>query len=345
MNNDSYSFKNNFICDSEDNSTLNINYDTFNPNLKVSEDSIDEEKTLFIRTLFINRDVKKLAKDKNKNKQFNINFTMNKDNKKNSFQKKNCLDTAITLEKTKTDINIYQLNKEKNKSKIEKESEKNVLSKETKQSIKLEKNITSIDNININTNNLNNKFEKEYLGKKKVNKVKNNNNNLKKVRNMLLNSLFRFINKKIKKEFNNDIGKGPNIKQFKSVSKKNLSHSKVEFDKQFLNVKLKEIFSENVSKKYTNYLPNKNKDLFLNLKDYDYFKKTFELTFLDCIQHINGNKNILLDDFETIEEIILQENNKFDKEDIDMYKDIIINYQTYIENKKERKKKIQSSNF
>ena len=345
MNNDSYSFKNNFICDSEDNSTLNINYDTFNPNLKVSEDSIDEEKTLFIRTLFINRDVKKLAKDKNKNKQFNINFTMNKDNKKNSFQKKNCLDTAITLEKTKTDINIYQLNKEKNKSKIEKESEKNVLSKETKQSIKLEKNIMSIDNVNINTNNLNNKFEKEYLGKKKVNKVKNHNNNLKKVRNMLLNSLFRFINKKIKKEFNNDIGKGPNIKQFKSVSKKNLSHSKVEFDKQFLNVKLKEIFSENVSKKYTNYLPNKNKDLFLNLKDYDYFKKTFELTFLDCIQHINGNKNILLDDFETIEEIILQENNKFDKEDIDMYKDIIINYQTYIENKKERKKKIQSSNF
>ncbi len=345
MNNDSYSFKNNFICDSEDNSTLNINYDTFNPNLKVSEDSIDEERTLFIRTLFINRDVKKLSKDKNKNKQFNINFTMNKDNKKNSFQKKNCLDTAITLEKTKTDINIYQLNKEKNKSKIEKESEKNVLSKETKQSIKLEKNITSIDNININTNNLNNKFEKEYLGKKKVNKVKNNNNNLKKVRNMLLNSLFRFINKKIKKEFNNDIGKGPNIKQFKSVSKKNLSHSKVEFDKQFLNVKLKEIFSENVSKKYTNYLPNKNKDLFLNLKDYDYFKKIFELTFLDCIQHINGNKNILLDDFETIEEIILQENNKFDKEDIDMYKDIIINYQTYIENKKERKKKIQSSNF
>ena len=345
MNNDSYSFKNNFICDSEDNSTLIINYDTFNPNLKVSEDSIDEEKTLFIRTLFINRDVKKLSKDKNKNKQFNINFTMNKDNKKNSFQKKNCLDTAITLEKTKTDINIYQLNKEKNKSKIEKESEKNVLSKETKQSIKLEKNITSIDNININTNNLNNKFEKEYLGKKKVNKVKNNNNNLKKVRNMLLNSLFRFINKKIKKEFNNDIGKGPNIKQFKSVSKKNLSHSKVEFDKQFLNVKLKEIFSENVSKKYTNYLPNKNKDLFLNLMDYDYFKKTFELTFLDCIHHINGNKNILLDDFETIEEIILQENNKFDKEDIDMYKDIIINYQTYIENKKERKKKIQSSNF
>ena len=335
MNNDSYSFKNNFICDSEDNSTLNINYDTFNPNLKVSEDSIDEEKTLFIRTLFINRDVKKLSKDKNKNK----------DIKKNSFQKKNCLDTAITLEKTKTDINIYQLNKEKNKSKIEKESEKNVLSKETKQSINLEKNITSIDNVNINTNNLNNKFEKEYLGKKKVNKVKNNNNNLKKVRNMLLNSLFRFINKKIKKEFNNDIGKGPNIKQFKSVSKKNLSHSKVEFDKQFLNVKLKEIFSENVSKKYTNYLPNKNKDLFLNLKDYDYFKKIFELTFLDCIQHINGNKNILLDDFETIEEIILQENNKFDKEDIDMYKDIIINYQTYIENKKERKKKIQSSNF
>ena len=345
MNNDSYSFKNNFICDSEDNSTLNINYDTFNPNLKVSEDSIDEEKTLFIRTLFINRDVKKLAKDKNKNKQFNINFTMNKDNKKNSFQKKNCLDTAITLEKTKTDINIYQLNKEKNKSKIEKESEKNVLSKETKQSIKLEKNITSIDNVNNITNKQNNKFEKEYLGKKKVNKVKNNNNNLKKVRNMLLNSLFRFINKKIKKEFNNDIGKGPNIKQFKSVSKKNLSHSKVEFDKQFLNVKLKEIFSENVSKKYTNYLPNKNKDLFLNLKDYDYFKKIFELTFLDCIQHINGNKNILLDDFETIEEIILQENNKFDKEDIDMYKDIIINYQTYIENKKERKKKIQSSNF
>jgi hypothetical protein len=337
MINDSFYFPNIFICDSKDNSILNRNYIIFNHNLNISEDSIDEESILYIKKNDSEANFKKFEKVGNENK----------DNKNNSvpefnkFQKKNCEDTATTSDKTKNNINNNQSNEKK-------ESEKNVLSKETKQSIELEKNLTSIDNVKNNTDNKNNMFEKKYLGKKKVNKVKinnniNNNNNLKKVRNMLLNSLFRFINKKIKEEFNNDIGKGTNSKQFVKPSKEELSHSNVEFDKQFLNIKLKEIFSLNVSKKYTNYLPNKNKELFLKLIDYDYFKKTFELTFLDCIKHINGNKNILLDDFETIEEIILHKNKKFDNEDIEMYKYIILNYQTYTKNKKKRKSKPRTS--
>ena len=118
---------------------------------------------------------------------------------------------------------------------------------------------------------------------------------------MILNSIFRFVNKKIKIVFNNDIGKGITTKQFIKVSKKDLSHSNVEFDKQYLYKKLEEIFSEEVSEKYTNYLKNKNQELFQELKDLDYFKEIFELKFLDCIKHINETKKeSLLEGFETI---------------------------------------------
>ena len=132
------------------------------------------------------------------------------------------------------------------------------------------------------------KGEKEYLRKKRS----VSDNEIKKGRNILLNSIFRFVNKKIRIIFNNDIGKGISIKQFVKISKKELNHSNVEFDKNYLNTKLKEIFSGDISGKFTNFLINKNEKLLQNLIKIDYFKELFELTFLQCIEHINGTKFI-----------------------------------------------------
>ena len=178
------------------------------------------------------------------------------------------------------------------------------------------------------------KGEKEYLRKKRS----VSDNEIKKGRNILLNSIFRFVNKKIRIIFNNDIGKGISIKQFVKISKKELNHSNVEFDKNYLNTKLKEIFSGDISGKFTNFLINKNKELLQNLIKIDYFKELFELTFLQCIEHINGTKFIpLLEGFETLDEILLNEEEKLKENDIENYKYIIENYKQCVENKFSRK--------
>ena len=178
------------------------------------------------------------------------------------------------------------------------------------------------------------KGEKEYLRKKRS----VSDNEIKKGRNILLNSIFRFVNKKIRIIFNNDIGKGISIKQFVKISKKELNHSNVEFDKNYLNTKLKEIFSGDISGKFTNFLINKNEKLLQNLIKIDYFKELFELTFLQCIEHINGTKFIpLLEGFETLDEILLNEEEKLKENDIEKYKYIIENYKQCVENKFSRK--------
>ena len=86
------------------------------------------------------------------------------------------------------------------------------------------------------------------------------------------------------------------IKQLLPIDKSNLSHSTVEYDKIFLHKKLKEILSGKISGKYINFQKNKNKLLIEDLIKSDiggtYFKKIFDLTFLDCVEHIRGIKTL-----------------------------------------------------
>ena len=115
-------------------------------------------------------------------------------------------------------------------------------------------------------------------------------------------SLINFLNSLghslLNSVFNNNIGRGIVSKQFVNISQVDLTHSSVEFDKNYLYGKLKDIFSDIISGKYTNFLKNKNQELvteLINLENYgDYFNSLFELKFLDCIEHINGIKNIIL---------------------------------------------------
>ena len=81
------------------------------------------------------------------------------------------------------------------------------------------------------------------------------------------------------------------------------SVSKIEFIDlydcpNFLSKKLSEIFSVNISTRYTNFDKEHNKILIselINDKDEikrNYFKMLFNLTFVDCLRHFNGSKNI-----------------------------------------------------
>ena len=170
---------------------------------------------------------------------------------------------------------------------------------------------------------------------------------VKKIKMLVLKKSYNFINEKIIKIFNNNIGKGICIKQLLPINKFVLYHSSVEEDKEFLNKKLKEIFSS-ISNKYTSVLNTKNKNLIddlINLEEHGkYFSELFELSFLDCLEHIRGTKNSeLLDELPKIDDIINNE-GILDEDEINIYKDVINNYELIIEKKKKRRTKKTKKN-
>ena len=149
---------------------------------------------------------------------------------------------------------------------------------------------------------------------------------------MLIKAIIIFINELVKK-----------IKQLVDINKEEMTNSSVEYDKEFLYKKLKEILSC-ISKKYTNVLAINNKKLIEhppNLKDKgEYFQKLFDLSFLDFLEHINGNKdNELLDGFPTIDKIIKNEMKKLRNFDINKLKSCFENYKDLVERRRSRKSK------
>ena len=168
---------------------------------------------------------------------------------------------------------------------------------------------------------------------------------LKRTRILTIDSSFLFINKKIRTIYNNDIGKSIIIKQFLQIDKEKLSHSSVEFDKEFLNKKMKEILSDRISKKYTNYPPNKNKELveiLINDKEKggDYFKELFDLRFVDYLSHINGTQHLdILNGLMKVDEIMTFKDFKIDKDEIPIYGEYFKIYESLINEKKSRKSK------
>ena len=214
---------------------------------------------------------------------------------------------------------------------------KNKIFNITKKQKKVKKKVISKSNKKIN------------ISKRKKRKINISNNKIfipdkyiKKIRIKLLNSIVDFINKKIKIFFNN-IGRSICIKQLLSINKSILYKSSVENDKEFLNKKLKEIFSQ-INNKYTNYLSNKNEETIeylINLEDKGkYFQELFDLSFLDCLKHIRGTKNIeLLNDLSKLDNILIQNEKNINEKEINIYKDIINNYESIIDIKKTRNKK------
>ena len=134
------------------------------------------------------------------------------------------------------------------------------------------------------------------LGKKRMIHSKYSDDNLRrKIKGLILDCLFDFINKQICILYNNDIGKGVCSLQFKNLNKKKLSSTNVKYNQELLHKNLEEIFSE-TSGGISSYLKNHNNNLIKSLKneiDYkkrNYFQNLFNLTFLQCINHINGTE-------------------------------------------------------
>lgn len=190
--------------------------------------------------------------------------------------------------------------------------------------------------------------DNKYIGKKR--ETKNNNYShdkmRKRVRIIILKAIIHFINGKIKYFYKN-IGKGLLEKQFKEIDKTNLSHSKVDYDKKFLEYKLKEIFSWNISSKITSLLKEHNKNLLEQLIQSEiggnYFQELFEMTFSQCLEHIQGKKYFeILNGMMNIEKIIdnfCDEKEKNDNIFRESFYLVFMNYQELVEKKTTRKSK------
>ena len=117
-------------------------------------------------------------------------------------------------------------------------------------------------------------------------------NVLKKCKSILINTLYNFINNKIKDIYNNyDNG-------LKRIGHKIVLDENIRLNRALLKKTLLEIFSEDISTRCINYPRDYNKKLIeklLNEKDDDkrnYFQNLFNLTFLDCLEHFT-NKRII----------------------------------------------------
>ena len=111
--------------------------------------------------------------------------------------------------------------------------------------------------------------------------------------------------------------------------------------------KIGDIFSENISRKYTNYPPIFNKILIEKLRNEKddskriYFNKIFDLNFTQCLKHFRGEYYINelegLKCFNDIKNDIIKKYPKDGEEYIEYLNYYINNFETIINNKRSRK--------
>ena len=264
-----------------------------------------------------------------------------------SFQKNFLTENQNNNEKpiekiTKTNINEentipFKIREENiSFSKINKNSNEEILKVETK---KINKDL------NVKTN----------LGRKRRNDYNNGEHNKysddnlrRKAKNLVLDFTMDFLNETIKNVYNGKIGEGISIKKLLPINRSFKCDTTIQHNKDILNKTLGDIFSGNISTRYTYYSPKHNCELIkrlLNEKDTIkrlYFKKIFNLTFLQCIKSFSGN-----DGCEELKELkkFSEIKSKFNDEpeyisQLELY---LLRFENIIKSKKTRSEIIQKS--
>lgn len=184
--------------------------------------------------------------------------------------------------------------------------------------------------------------------KRRHNKYSDDNITLK-CKHLVLKSVLNFINDRIKFIYNGNIGKSIFIKKLFKTNKKQKSEGHVNFNQNFLKKTIGEIFSDDISIKYTNYPTDHNKKLIQKLENENdesksiIFKNLFKLTFLQCLEHYRGTKIIEeLDGLKCHNEII--NNLKDEAEYKKKLNDFLMNFENNINNKKARKSRKKKEN-
>lgn len=200
--------------------------------------------------------------------------------------------------------------------------------KGNKESLEIDNDFNELNQLR---NNLLNKKRKSEDCKGRHSKYAEDNLR-RKIKNNILNYALEFINKKIKQIYNEKIGNGIFKKQLLPINQIIKSNMSQEFIMNLLPKTLGEIFSDNISCKYTNYSNNHNKliiDILLHDKNENiasYFKNLFNITFSQCLDKFRGSDEIKeMDGFTKFSEIKGQLPDEF--EYIEAYENYLNNYE------------------
>ena len=203
--------------------------------------------------------------------------------------------------------------------------------------------------------NIKQKEEKKKRGKKpfkdnhrKIDHNKYSDDNLRrKCKHLVIKNALKFINYKILIFYNGKIGKGIFKKELQTLNQSQKKNSTVNFNKIFLNKTLGEIFSENISGKFTIFPPHHNRLLIeklMNEEDEEkriFFNKLFNLTFIQCLKHFRGEDKIdILDGLKCFEDIKNEIIECYEDDGLDYYYNLyyyLNNFEEIINNKKSRK--------
>ena len=123
-------------------------------------------------------------------------------------------------------------------------------------------------------------------------------NILRKCKHIILSQLMEFINNKIKDIYNGKIGNSIFKKELLTLNKEQKFNSNAIYNKNFLNKNLGDIFSDDISSKYSNFPPDHNKRIIMMLKNEEdqnkkyYFEKLFNITYLHSINHFIGFQKV-----------------------------------------------------
>ncbi len=191
------------------------------------------------------------------------------------------------------------------KTRFETKNKEEQINLEKKESIIPKEEILKVENTEEDINKLKNDLTQPLNKKRGRTKTGNNesthtrfsdDNLRRKVKHIILKNLMDFINDKIYYFYQGNIGKGILIKRFLTINQKQKADATVTFNKIFLNKTLGDIYSEDISSRFTIYPPNHNKILvnqLINDKDENikqYFINLFNLTFTDCLEHFRRTK-------------------------------------------------------
>jgi len=247
-------------------------------------------------------------------------------------------------------INNNIINNNSNHDNINKNSNKN---NNIKKELEFEDKTKETTNITRNNNKQKEVTDHgKLLNRKRENSDSNSgknsrfssDNTIRKIKHLILDSLLKFINEKIKKIYNNNIGFGVFQKKLLTLNQSQKVDATISFNKQFMKKKLCEIFSDKISTRYTSFPGDFNQNLINNLmneEDLDkkvYFQKLFNLSFSDCLSHFRGTINIEeLDGLNLFSDYL-----KKHKEDEDYNKQLeyyLSKFEEKIDSKRQRKSK------
>ena len=187
------------------------------------------------------------------------------------------------------------------------------------------------------------RIKKGSLLKGKHDKYSSDNLRLK-IKGMILRTLFSFINSIIHEIYKNEPDYDMEKDKLMKIKQEQYRNSNIEFNQHFLEETLEHIFSVDISSKCKKYNSDHNRNLIIkllndnNIERRQIFHNLFTKTFLECLEHFCGIKNINeLEGIETFDEY--KEKSSEDNDYLASLEYALKHYETLIRNKRGRKRK------